>query len=140
MPLKKGTLVEQFYHLSLNIHIACIYIAMILAVCYIAIASIQDRQKALMLYWKFLPLYYFNISVIALMGSLIYMFISGWIYVILMVAIWVFMIVGSAKSYRLLKECFKGKGDAKATLRFVKRKYLVDLALMVLMMGYGYIR
>lgn len=126
---------EEFYSLTINLHIVTIYIAMALALCYILTTKIKEPKKSLMMYWRLLPLYYFNFSAMLLLGLFLINFITNWLYIGSMSVAWVFMIVTSAKSYKLVKLSFKDETNIPKLRNFVAKKYLVDLVIFALFLA-----
>ncbi len=118
-----------FINLTLNLHIAFIYMAIALAGLNIYLLK-GDKAKRKFL--AFLPLYYVALTCLAFTGAILATYIPSWMFIVSMVICWLYILITTIKSYKLTKKEQVLSSHTKAKMR---KKFYIDLAIFIVYMA-----
>lgn len=124
---------DDFFHLSLKVHLVSIFFVMLFSIIHLLITNLKDEQKALKYLWNILPLHYCLQACVIFSGLILIKFVSDWIMIFVMSLVWVFVLVGTIKTYKWMKICRQDKTLAPLILKQIQKKYLIDIVLIVLL-------
>lgn len=124
---------DDFFHLSLKVHLVSIFFVMLFSIIHLLITNLKDEQKALKYLWNILPLHYCLQACVIFSGLILIKFVTDWIMIFVMSLVWVFVLVGTIKTYKWMKICRQDKTLAPLILKQIRKKYLIDIVLIVLL-------
>lgn len=128
---------EEIFNLSVKLHLFSIFLTMLLCVIHLFIAKLKDEQKALKYLWNILPLHYCILACVIFTGLILLKFANDWIMVFVMSLVWVFLLVGTIKTYKWMKICRQDSTLASAILGQIRKKYFIDIVLVTLFIFLG---
>lgn len=122
---------EDFLNLSIQLHLVSIFATMLMALVQLFITKIPTPSKAIKYLWNLLPLYYCVLTCVIFTGLILLKFIQNWILLFCMVLAWLFVLMSTIKTYKWMKAVREDNSLESLILRFIRKKYLIDIVLFV---------